>query len=182
MHGYFLLLNNAKMAKSAGEFLRMKSLTDRGYDPLTYRFLCLTAHYRTQMSFSWDAMDAAQTGLDRLRRQVFELGPAGAADPAFVDRFRAEVNDDLQFPKALALLGSASITVRLGEKVAAGLRRQPGTAAAEAADGRHPCRGASAGWQRARRIRVRSPGDAIAARGFAVEDSAAVMLVKKTSA
>ena len=79
MHGYFLTLNNAKMAKSAGEFLRMKSLTDRGYDPLTYRFLCLTAHYRTQMSFSWDAMDAAQTGLDRLRRQVFELGPAGAA-------------------------------------------------------------------------------------------------------
>jgi cysteinyl-tRNA synthetase len=103
MHGYFLLLNNAKMAKSAGEFLRMKSLTDRGYDPMTYRFLCLTAHYRTQMSFSWEAMDAAQTGLERLRRQVFELGPAGAADSGFVELFRENVNDDLQFPKAMAL-------------------------------------------------------------------------------
>jgi cysteinyl-tRNA synthetase len=56
------------------------------------------------MSFSWEAMDAAQTGLERLRRQVFELGPAGTADPGFVERFRAEVNDDLQFPKALALV------------------------------------------------------------------------------
>ena len=104
MHGYFLLLNSAKMAKSAGEFLRMKSLTDRGYDPMTYRFLCLTAHYRSQMSFSWEAMDAAQTGLERLRRQVFELGPAGAPDAEFIARFRDAVNDDLQFPKALTLV------------------------------------------------------------------------------
>ena len=104
MHGYFLLLNNAKMAKSAGEFLRMKSLTDRGYDPMTYRFLCLTAHYRSQMSFSWEAMDAAQTGLERLRRQVHELGAAGAPDAAFLARFRDDVNDDLQFPKAMTLV------------------------------------------------------------------------------
>ena len=104
MHGYFLLLNNLKMAKSSGDFLRIKILTDRGYDPMTYRFLCLTAHYRSQMSFSWDAMDAAQTGLERLRRQVFELGPAGDSDPAFIERFKTEINDDLQFPKALALL------------------------------------------------------------------------------
>jgi cysteinyl-tRNA synthetase len=53
MHGYFLLMNDAKMAKSAGEFLRVQSLVERGYDPLVYRYLCLTAHYRTQMSFSW---------------------------------------------------------------------------------------------------------------------------------
>ncbi|MEP7083551.1 MAG: cysteine--tRNA ligase, partial [Betaproteobacteria bacterium] len=103
MHGYFLLLNSAKMAKSAGEFLRMKSLTDRGYDPLAYRFLCLTAHYRSQMSFSWEAMDAAATGLERLRRQVYELGEEGIADAGFSNRFRDDVNDDLQFPKALAL-------------------------------------------------------------------------------
>ena len=103
MHGYFLLLNNEKMAKSAGEFLRLRSLTDRGYDPLTYRFLCLTAHYRSQLSFSWDAMDAAQKGLERLRRQVFDLGPAGAVDAGFIGHFRDNMNDDLQFPKGLAL-------------------------------------------------------------------------------
>jgi cysteinyl-tRNA synthetase len=106
MHGYFLTLNTAKMSKSAGDFLRLQLLIDKGYDPLAYRFLCLTAHYRSQMAFSWDAMDAAQTGLDRLRRNFHELPvDAGAApDPEFLRRFGAEVSDDLQFPKAMALV------------------------------------------------------------------------------
>ena len=59
MHGYFLLSNDAKMAKSAGEFLRISSLSDRGYDPIAYRFLCLAAHYRSQLNFTWEALDAA---------------------------------------------------------------------------------------------------------------------------
>ena len=59
MHGYFLLSNDAKMAKSAGEFLRIQALVERGYDPLAFRYLCLTAHYRSQLNFTWDALDAA---------------------------------------------------------------------------------------------------------------------------
>ena len=51
LHGYFLLQNDAKMAKSAGEFLRVKALIDRGYDPLAFRYLCLTAHYRDAAQF-----------------------------------------------------------------------------------------------------------------------------------
>ena len=105
MHGYFLLLNDAKMAKSAGEFLRVQSLVERGYDPLVYRYLCLTAHYRTQMSFSWEAMDAAATALDRMRNGFFALppSPAAAADAAYLDRFTNEINDDLNVPRALAV-------------------------------------------------------------------------------
>ena len=105
LHGYFLLLDNAKMAKSAGEFLRVESLLERGYDPLVYRYLCLTAHYRTQMSFSWDAMDAAATALDRMRNGVYALRaePPAAADAASIDRFTDEVNDDLNVPRALAV-------------------------------------------------------------------------------
>jgi cysteinyl-tRNA synthetase len=78
LHGYFLLLNDAKMAKSAGEFLRVQSLVDRGYDPLAYRYLCLTAHYRSQLNFTWDALDAAATGLDRMRSGVHALRDAGS--------------------------------------------------------------------------------------------------------
>src|SRR5207237_10335566 len=48
MHGYFLISNDAKMAKSAGEFLRVQLLIDRGYESLPYRYLCLTAAYRTR--------------------------------------------------------------------------------------------------------------------------------------
>lgn len=110
LHGYFLLSNDAKMAKSAGEFLRVQSLVDRGYDPLAFRYLCLTAHYRGQMNFTWDALDAATTALDRMRHGVRALraaAPAGAPDAALVERFTAEINDDLNLPRALAVAWEA---------------------------------------------------------------------------
>ena len=103
LHGYFLLADDAKMAKSAGEFLRLKSLTDRGYDPIAYRYLCLTAHYRSQLNFTWDALDAAATALDRMRRGFHGLPGGGAPDTAYLERFSSEVNDDLNVPRALAL-------------------------------------------------------------------------------
>jgi len=109
LHGYFLLANDAKMAKSAGEFLRLQSLTDRGYDPLAYRYLCLTAHYRGQLNFTWDALDSAAIALDRMRNGLYALRDAGEAlpDPALVERFTGEINDDLNLPRALALAWEA---------------------------------------------------------------------------
>src|SRR5690242_12594564 len=105
MHGYFLLLKDAKMAKSAGEFLRLQSLIERGYDPLAYRYLCLTGHYRSQLNFTWEALDAAATGLDRMRQAVFAMEGDAAASPsaAFIDRFTDCINDDLNMPRALAV-------------------------------------------------------------------------------
>src|SRR5512139_4087994 len=52
LHGYFLQLDEAKMAKSAGGFLRIQTLLDKGYDPLAYRFFCLSAQYRTRLNFT----------------------------------------------------------------------------------------------------------------------------------
>ncbi|MEP6679804.1 MAG: cysteine--tRNA ligase, partial [Betaproteobacteria bacterium] len=105
LHGYFLLQNDAKMAKSAGEFLRIESLVQRGYDPMAFRYLCLTGHYRTQLNFTFEALDAAATGLMRMRQGFFALpaGTAGAPDAASMDRFTACVNDDLNMPRALAV-------------------------------------------------------------------------------
>ena len=104
MHGYFILLNSAKMSKSSGEFLRVQVLIDKGYDPIAYRYLCLTAHYRSQLMFSWDALDAAQTALARMRVNFIALGEAAVEpDADFVTRFIAMLNDDLNFPQALAL-------------------------------------------------------------------------------
>ncbi len=105
LHGYFLLQNDAKMAKSAGEFLRLSSLTERGYDPLAYRYLCLTAHYRSQLNFTWDAQDAAAVALDRMRQGVYASRNAGAAAPDAqrIERFGNEINDDLNTPRALAV-------------------------------------------------------------------------------
>ena len=105
MHGYFLLSNDAKMAKSAGGFLRVATLVERGYDPLAFRYLCLTGHYRTQLNFTWEALDAAQTGLDRMRHGFHALThePSARPDPTLVERFRDEINDDLNLPRALAV-------------------------------------------------------------------------------
>ena len=105
MHGYFLIANHAKMAKSSGDFLRVATLVDRGYDPLAFRYLCLTGHYRTQLNFTFEALDAAQTGLDRMRQGFHALPatPEASPDAALVERFTDQVNDDLNLPRALAV-------------------------------------------------------------------------------
>lgn len=121
LHGYFLELDQGKMAKSTGEFLRLDTLIERGYDPLAYRYLCLTAHYRTDLKFAWNAdnndgasesLDSASVALNRLRRGVYGLTKAtdsdAASEPAVPDqqsqqRFLEFINDDLNTPRAMAL-------------------------------------------------------------------------------
>jgi cysteinyl-tRNA synthetase len=104
MHGHFLLLEDAKMAKSAGEFLRMQTLMERGYDPLAYRYFCMGAHYRAKLSFTWEALDAAATALQRLRTAAHEWGQPGEVDLTYLNRFKEQINEDLNMPRALAVV------------------------------------------------------------------------------
>jgi cysteinyl-tRNA synthetase len=104
LHGYFLVTSGERMAKSAGEFLRLQTLLDEGYDPLSYRYLCLNAHYRSRLNFNWEALDGAATALGRLRQHVSDWGEAGAADEAAAARFMAAMDDDLNTPQALAVI------------------------------------------------------------------------------
>ncbi|MDR8726814.1 cysteine--tRNA ligase [Burkholderia pseudomultivorans] len=105
LHGHFLTLDaDAKMSKSSGDFVRLQTLQDRNVDPLAYRYLCLTAHYRSKLHFTWASLDAAQTALNRLRQLYTAWPDGGRVDPAFAARFDAEVNDDLNLPRALAVL------------------------------------------------------------------------------
>jgi cysteinyl-tRNA synthetase len=103
MHGYFLQLDNAKMAKSSGEFLRLDLLIEKGYDPLAYRFFCLSASYRAKLNFNWESLDGAAKALDRLRMAVYELGAPGNVDEDSLDHFCGFINDDINMPRALAL-------------------------------------------------------------------------------
>lgn len=116
MHGEFLTMptddGGGKMSKSAGEFLTLAVLQDRGYDPLAYRLLLLGAHYRQQLTFRWDSLDAAASALKNLRRQVTELrAQAGETSAEPIEARRVEFNDaiadDLNMPRALAALWSA---------------------------------------------------------------------------
>lgn len=104
LHGYFLEVDKQRMSKSSGEFLRLQTLIDHHYDPLSYRYLCLTANYRSDLKFTWESLDSAQVALNRLRSAVHCWGKAGDTDQNYIDRFNQEVFNDLNTTKALAVV------------------------------------------------------------------------------
>ena len=66
MHNNFLIERSGKMSKSSGEFLRIQLLIDKGFHPLAYRLMCLQAHYRSELEFSWEGLQAALVWLKRI--------------------------------------------------------------------------------------------------------------------
>lgn len=104
MHNAFITVNDEKMAKSAGGFATLKTLEDETVSPLTYRYWLLTAHYRSPVNFSLEAVRGAQNALIRLLVTMSNLPDGGTVNSAYNKRFLAYVNDDLDTPKAIALL------------------------------------------------------------------------------
>lgn len=104
LHGAFLTLEHGKMSKSEGDFLRLQSLSDQGIDPLAYRYLCLTAHYRSTLRFSGHALAGAVVALNKLRKNFVSWPEGGSVNPAFASRFINELNQDLNTPRALAVV------------------------------------------------------------------------------
>lgn len=105
LHGEHLQVDNGKMAKSAGTGLTLRDIEAKGFSGFDLRYFYLQAHYRTQQNFTWDALQAAQNGLNNLRDQVLRLGEeVGEIDTEWHDRFQAAVSDDLNMPQALAVL------------------------------------------------------------------------------
>ena len=112
MHNNFLVERSGKMSKSSGEFLRLQLLVDRGYHPLAYRMMCLQAHYRSELEFSWEGLGAA---LVRLKRMVavtahrrLQTGTQnarmGVSLSEFRDDFENAISDDLNTPLAITVL------------------------------------------------------------------------------
>jgi cysteinyl-tRNA synthetase len=108
MHGEFLTMGDAKMAKSAGNIIRVADLPELGFEPLAFRYLALTAHYRSKLDFTADAMHAATSGLGRLRRaaqSALDTPDDLATEPmtTYRARFAEAIADDLAMPRALAI-------------------------------------------------------------------------------
>lgn len=132
MHGEFLLMGHDKMAKSAGNFLTLSSLTDKGYDPLDFRYFCLGAHYRTQLAFSFEGLDAARTSRQGLMERMAQIRgessqtdeqPAGKA-LEYLNDFETHLADDLNMPRCLADLWTLlrDTEVPAAQKLAVALR------------------------------------------------------------
>ena len=126
MHNNFLLDRAGKMSKSAGEFLRLQALTDRGHHPLAYRMLCLQAHYRSELEFSWEGLAAAAVRLKRLVQAVEGLrarppSPCTGSAAPHREQLDAAVSDDLNTARALVVLDAmlADKRVSPGDRLAA---------------------------------------------------------------
>ena len=111
MHNNFLVERSGKMSKSSGEFLRLQLLIDKGYHPLAYRLMCLQAHYRSELEFSWEGLGAALVRLKRLvmgvekHRQRSASEPGGQAD---MNVYQADerVSNDLNTAEVLVIVES----------------------------------------------------------------------------
>ena len=112
LHGEFLIEDKGKMSKSAGEFLRLQTLVDRGYSSIDYRYFLLMTHYRKKIKFSFDNLDAARNGFKNLRNQIAEIKET-VSDSDIINVSKSEkylinfagcINDDLNAGEGLALL------------------------------------------------------------------------------
>ncbi|MDP1026682.1 cysteine--tRNA ligase [Sphingomonas sp. KR1UV-12] len=126
LHNNFLNERDAKMSKSSGQFTRLQTLVDRGYHPLSYRLMCLQAHYRSEMEFSWEGLAAAQTRLKRLVQAVEALrarpdAPSAASAAPYAERLDQAVSDDLNTARALPVLDEllADKTISPADRLAA---------------------------------------------------------------
>ncbi len=113
VHGGHLRLSGQKIAKSTGNVVRMQELVDRGLDPLSFRWLTFMTRYRSEMDFTWDAMDEADRRVKQIRRRMAGWAPAATAPPTeamspaatALDRwFRDAVAADLDMPSAVKVV------------------------------------------------------------------------------
>lgn len=113
LHVEFLLVDKKKMAKSAGNFYTLKDIRDRGINPLAFRYMVLSAHYRSKLNFTWEALEAAQNGLLNLYHAFGEIAREASQEETAVvtgnalqlmQKFDTALSDDLNVPQALAVM------------------------------------------------------------------------------
>ena len=97
--------STGKMSKSKGEFLTVSLLKEKGYNPLSYRFLCLQSHYRKQMIFTFESLDIAENAYKKLLNRVANLKNDGVVDKnikeMYITKFKETLEDDLNTSNSL---------------------------------------------------------------------------------
>ena len=124
VHGGHLRLSGQKIAKSTGNVVRVSELIEHGLDPLAFRWLTFQTRYRSEMDFTWEAMEDADRRVTQLRRRMAAWAPAatelGEAAKGFDARFREALATDLDLPSAVVIVNElvGSTDVPDGEKYA----------------------------------------------------------------
>ncbi|OGH37714.1 MAG: cysteine--tRNA ligase [Candidatus Levybacteria bacterium RIFCSPLOWO2_01_FULL_38_21] len=104
VHAGHLLVNEEKMSRSKRNIYTISDLEKKGFDPLSFRYLTLTIHYRSKMNFTFKALKGAQTALNHLREIVstYDTPKIGCAE--YEEKFLNAINDDLNIPQALSIV------------------------------------------------------------------------------
>lgn len=113
VHYAFLMVDGKKMSKSLGNYFTIQDVLDKGFDPIALRYLYLGAHYKKPMNFTWESLESAQKGLNRLQNNIKDLKSAERTILSeeknnkideFKERFTTAINDDLNTSKAMAVM------------------------------------------------------------------------------
>lgn len=107
MHSEFLVESKEqKMSKSSGDFLTVDTLINKNINPLSYRYLCLNAHYRKQLMFTWEALESANNAFNRLKNKVIEFKSHGIGNinNAVLDEFLKALDNDLNIPMGIGIM------------------------------------------------------------------------------
>ena len=108
VHGEHLNDSTGKMSKSKGKTLTVSTLEEAGYNPLSYRFMCLQSHYRKQLTFSYDSLDSAENAYKKLKNKTLSLSNNGIIDNVVFDefnnKFKSYLEDDLNIANALSVV------------------------------------------------------------------------------
>lgn len=104
MHNAFLMVDGGKMSKSLGNIYTLSQLEEKGIEPLAFRLFCLGASYRGKLNFTFEAVQAAQNALNKLRETVRDWSEPTIASSEYIQKFNQAIEDDLNTPQALAVM------------------------------------------------------------------------------
>ena len=123
IHGEYLLINGGKMSKSLNNVYLLKDITQKGYDPLTYRLFTYSSSYRTKLNFTWEGIEASQKALEKLRAgyQKHLEGNEDILDEEiskYEENFHKAINDDLNMPLAKSVVWDVVKNPKKSKKLA----------------------------------------------------------------
>ena len=123
IHGEYILINGGKMSKSLNNAYLVRDLEEKGYDPLTYRLFTFSSSYRTKLNFTWEAIDANQKALDKLRAGYQKHLNGNEEIPneeitKYEEDFHKAINDDLNMPLAMSIVWDVVKNPKKSKKLA----------------------------------------------------------------
>lgn len=104
LHNAFVKVDGKKISKSLGNLVLLDDLEEKNICPLAYRYWLLTASYNSPINFTWEALNGAEIALNKLYEKFRELEEGGKVDDNYKAIFKGFVNDNLNTPKAIALI------------------------------------------------------------------------------